>query len=78
MSVFVHDGTVIDIMDSLGMVAVTDTGDTGYFHCDVCENDTVGSEYLLPAGLLHNQGSDWLTLTGGIGGYKLFIHVDIE
>lgn len=54
MVVFVHDDTVIDIIESLGMVAVTDTGDTGYFHCDVCENDTVGSEYLLPAGLIHN------------------------
>ena len=41
MVVFVHDDTVIDIIESLGMVAVTDTGGTGYFHCDVCENDTL-------------------------------------
>ena len=67
MAVFVHDDTVIDIIESLRMVAVTDTRDTGYFYCDVCKNDTVGSECLLPAGLIHNQGSDWLTFTGGIG-----------
>lgn len=39
--------TVLDTIESLGMVTVTDTGDAGYFHCDVCKNDTIGSEYLL-------------------------------
>lgn len=39
--------TIVSNIESLGMVTVSDTGNNGYFYCEICEQNTMGDEYLV-------------------------------
>lgn len=39
--------TIMANVERLAIAEIIDTGDTGYFDCSICENTTMGTEYMV-------------------------------